>query len=106
MTMHWWILGTCVCCAAGCADSSSRTARAPQAPRAAAPPVSAKAEAPARESPRRAVAADPALAERFAVSRQVTALERSIELYEAFIVRAGDDPRYAEAVRRSRGRIE
>lgn len=43
---------------------------------------------------------------RFAVTRQVTALERSIELYGVFIERAGDDPRYAEAVVRSRGRIE
>lgn len=41
----------------------------------------------------------------FAVARQVAALERSIELYEAFIERAGDDPGYAEAVRRSHDRI-
>src|SRR6187399_2657697 len=30
--------------------------------------------------------------EPFTVDRQVAALERAIELYQAFIVRAGDDP--------------
>jgi hypothetical protein len=48
----------------------------------------------------------PATDERFTVARQVTALERAIELYQTFIERAGDDPRYAEAVRRSKSRIE
>jgi hypothetical protein len=48
----------------------------------------------------------PELDERFAVTRQIAALERSIELYQAFIVRAGDDPHYAEAVRRSQNRME
>jgi hypothetical protein len=48
----------------------------------------------------------PGLDDRFAVARQVTALERSIELYQMFIERAGDDPRYEEAVRRSRARID
>ncbi|HEX6766580.1 MAG TPA: hypothetical protein VF103_13900 [Polyangiaceae bacterium] len=47
-----------------------------------------------------------AIEDRFAVQRQVTALERAIELYQTFIERAGDDPRYTEAVQRSRGRIE
>jgi hypothetical protein len=50
--------------------------------------------------------ASPELDDRFAVTRQVAALERAIELYQAFIVRAGDDPQYAEAVRRSRNRME
>jgi hypothetical protein len=44
--------------------------------------------------------------DRFAVARQVAALERSIELYQMFIERAGDEPQFAEAVRRSQGRIE
>jgi hypothetical protein len=48
----------------------------------------------------------PGIDDRFAVTRQVTALERSIELYQMFIERAGDDPRYEEAVRRSRARME
>ena len=43
--------------------------------------------------------------ERFATDRQIAALSRAILLYEQFIDRAGDDPRYAEAVRRSRDRI-
>ena len=43
--------------------------------------------------------------ERFSVQRQVAALERSVLLYREFIERAGDDPRYAEAVKRSRERI-
>jgi len=50
--------------------------------------------------------ASPRLDEAFAASRQIAALERSIELYQMFIERAGDDPRFAEAVRRSRGRID
>jgi hypothetical protein len=50
--------------------------------------------------------ASPELDERFAVTRQVTALERAIELYGMFIERAGDDPQYAEAVRRSQNRME
>jgi hypothetical protein len=50
--------------------------------------------------------AAPAADDHFAVARQVAALERAVELYQAFIVRAGDDPQYAEAVRRSEGRIE
>ena len=49
--------------------------------------------------------ASPGIDDRFAVARQVAALERSIELYQMFIDRAGDDSRYDEAVRRSRGRI-
>jgi hypothetical protein len=48
----------------------------------------------------------PGIDDRFAVTRQVTALERSIELYQMFIERAGDDPRYEEAVRRSRARMD
>jgi hypothetical protein len=44
--------------------------------------------------------------DRFEVARQLAALERSIELYRMFIERAGDDPRYDEAVRRSRARID
>ncbi|HEX6765895.1 MAG TPA: hypothetical protein VF103_10470 [Polyangiaceae bacterium] len=44
--------------------------------------------------------------EPFTVGRQVAALERAIELYQAFIVRAGDDPHYADAVERSKNRID
>jgi hypothetical protein len=42
---------------------------------------------------------------RFSVERQVVALERALLLYQEFIARAGDDPRYAEAVKRSRDRM-
>lgn len=44
--------------------------------------------------------------EPFTVGSQIAALERAIELYQAFIVRAGDDPRYTEAVERSKNRID
>jgi hypothetical protein len=44
--------------------------------------------------------------DRAAMARQVAALERSIALYREFIARAGGDPMYAEAVKRSQERIE
>jgi hypothetical protein len=50
--------------------------------------------------------AAPGLDDRFEIERQVAALERAVDLYQTFIDRAGDDPRYAEAVRRSKNRIE
>jgi hypothetical protein len=59
-----------------------------------------------RENPPATDLATAEFDERFAVTRQVTALERAIELYRTFIERAGDDPRYAEAVVRSRDRID
>jgi hypothetical protein len=43
--------------------------------------------------------------DRFSVERQVSELERAIELYRQFIERAGDDPRFGDAVQRSRARI-
>ena len=39
------------------------------------------------------------------MDRQIAALERAVVLYREFIERAGDDPIYAEAVKRSRERI-
>jgi hypothetical protein len=83
----------------------------PERGRAAVQPAEKTAEPVARE---RAVPAEkartnelatPPIDDRFGVARQVAALERAIELFQAFIERAGDDPRYAEAVRRSEGRI-
>jgi hypothetical protein len=102
-------------CGAGSATSGVSGAPA-ESPRAAVPRA-ASDETPnghsqsleARGSTDRAPGNDlavPATDERFTVARQVTALERAIELYREFIERAGDDPRYAEAVRRSKGRIE
>lgn len=44
--------------------------------------------------------------ERFSTDRQIAALEQAIRLYQQFLERAGDDPHYAEAARRSRERIE
>ena len=38
--------------------------------------------------------------------RTIRALEKSASLYRQFIERAGDDPEYAEAVERSRERLE
>jgi hypothetical protein len=40
------------------------------------------------------------------VDRQVAALREAIVLYQAFIEHAKDDPQYADAVRKSRERIE
>jgi hypothetical protein len=44
--------------------------------------------------------------ERFSTDRQIAALEHAILLYREFLGRAGDDPRYADAAKRSRERIE
>jgi len=44
--------------------------------------------------------------ERFSTDRQIAALEQAIVLYRQFLERAGDDPHYAEAAKRSRERIE
>jgi len=116
MTTRTWIVGTSLWFVAGCAGSKPpAVANAPSpasdrvgatAPRA----NSSELHAPGgRDRREKALPNDLASAEfdgRFAVTRQVTALERAIELYRAFIERAGDDPRYAEAVQRSRARIE
>lgn len=44
--------------------------------------------------------------DRFANDRQVAELRKAIALYQQFIDRAQGDPRYAEAVRRTRQRID
>jgi hypothetical protein len=44
--------------------------------------------------------------DRFATDRQVAELRKAVALYQQFIERAAGDPRYAEAVRRSEGRID
>jgi len=100
--------------ALGCAGASP--------PRAEAPTESAKKRPPAletatlEEGPQRTF--DPADMqqfdgrrtegpdERFATDRQVAVLRQAITLYRQFLVRAGDEPEYAEAARRSRERIE
>jgi hypothetical protein len=69
------------------------------------PPVARETPSPNNRARTNELAA-PATDDRFEVARQVAALERSIELYQMFLDRAGDDPRYAEAVRRSKGRID
>ena len=110
MNVCWSIVGASVCFAAGCAPASTETkltephetARSSQHTPAAA----GKATPPLAETRRPMRDVAPSLDGQFEVTRQVAALERSIELYEMFIERAGDDPRFDEAIRRSRGRID
>ena len=93
------------------APASTHTAGAP-APAAttahanddlpAPPPAAAMAEADALY---RDQLATQGRDERFSTDRQIAALNQAILLYQQFIDRAGDDPRYAEAVKRSRDRI-
>lgn len=116
----WWLGGMGVCSiAASCHGSSIPE---PSAPRSAASVAEARGAIPEKGDPNalppsvkssaagHSVRANelsaPGLDDGFAVTRQVTALERSIELYQMFIERAGDDPQYEEAVRRSRTRID
>jgi hypothetical protein len=44
--------------------------------------------------------------ERFSAGHQVAVLRRAITLYQQFIDRAGGDPAFAEAVKRSRDRMK
>jgi len=111
MNIRWTIVGASVCFAAGCAHGSTeaKLAEAHETANSARPAPSGAGKAPALLSEGRGptnVVSSPAPDARFEVTRQVTALERAIELYEMFIERAGDDPRFEEAVRRSHGRIE
>lgn len=98
----WWFVAMGVCVLAGCGKSPA--VPEPSAPSSArsVETVRVAATAPAERS----IPSESGFDDRFAVTRQVTALERSIELYQMFIERAGDDPNFEEAVRRSRGRID
>ena len=85
------------------AQATAPTAEKPSSP-TAAPPVSTAALADPEARAREQRAAEEG-EERFSVDRQIAALERAVVLYREFIERAGDDPIYAEAVKRSRERI-
>ena len=101
-----------------CSSARPESARAPASTHAAGAPATSTAEAngelPA-PPPAAAMAQADALYrdqlatqgrdERFSTDRQIAALNQAILLYQQFIDRAGDDPRYAEAVKRSRDRI-
>lgn len=117
MGSSWSIRGVCVCslacaCATTGANDRTRVADGASGDPVAARPAEKKEPPVARETPkpgngaRTNELAAAAPDDRFEVARQVAALERSIELYQMFLDRAGDDPRYAEAVRRSKGRID
>ena len=110
MNVRWTIAGASVCFAAGCAHGSTKTklTEAHETSRSSQPAPTAAGKAMPRLAEKRRPMQDvaPSLDGQFEVTRQVAALERSIELYEMFIERAGDDPRFDEAIRRSRGRIE
>jgi len=112
----WWLITMGVCSLVGCGHGSANPE--PTAPSSATSVAMPRGTSPEKLEPnahRASQGSDsvranelsaPGLDESFAVTRQVTALERSIELYQMFIERAGDDPRYEEAVRRSRARID
>jgi len=101
----------------GCAVGNQAAVNAESAP--AAKPPSADVAGDASESPAASPAESVARAdsiyrdqlasqgrdERFSTDRQVAELQRAILLYEQFIARAENDPRFAEAVRRSRDRV-
>ncbi len=118
MNTRWSIRGLGVCsmaCLCACAATSAHDHANVGKPAKRGPALAAPGETPSpvandvEQAPARARSnelAAPAIDDRFGVAGQVAALERSIELYQAFIVRAGDEPQFAEAVRRSQGRIE
>lgn len=118
MNTRWSVRGlgvcslACVCaCATTGAGERANVGKAAGRGSSAAPKAETATpkganEASAKPRPRTNELASPGVDGRFAVAQQVAALERSIELYQAFIDRAGDEPQFAEAVRRSQGRIE
>jgi hypothetical protein len=106
-----------------CSAAPQTAARAPAAaphdaagPAPAASANSATTTAAAADTPVQNFAHAEALAQnelgaegrdaRFAADRQVAELERAMLLYKEFIRRAGDDPAYAEAVKRAKDRID
>lgn len=82
------------------AEPRAAAERAPRSAPAAGEGGVAEADAVVRDS-----LAVPERDERFSVDRQVSELERAIGLYRQFLERAGEDPRFADAVKRSRDRI-
>ena len=116
MGSSWSIRGVgvcslaCACATTGVRDrtSAEETSRGPLAVRPAEEkePTAAQHAPGPRNGARTNELAAPGTDDRFAVAQQVAVLERSIELYQMFLERAGNDPQYAEAVERSRGRIE
>ena len=97
---------------AGCTAAPESPARSPES--AGVDPISASSPDPSRTrevkaaaSPERAHPhADDAPPDELAVDGQVAALRQAIALYRQFIERAEHDSEYAEAVQRSRERIE
>jgi hypothetical protein len=82
---------------AACASASRQApVHAAQTP-AAAPASLAKSAAPA--APRTLAVDDPD-------EKTIRELKQASELFETFIAKAGSDPRYADAVQRSRDRVE
>jgi len=104
-----WLSG----CAAGTAVPSSPTSGG-AAPNASAERPRAGSDETARDPERTVAEADGVVRDqlavqgrdpRFSTDRQVVELRRAIVLYEQFIARAEADPRFDEAVRRSRDRV-
>jgi len=97
---------------AGCATAPESPARSPDSrgvdhPSASSPGASRQRDANAAASPKPAhPQADDAYADELAIDSQVAELRRAIVLYRQFIERAEHDSQYAEAVQRSRERIE
>lgn len=96
----------------GCAaapDSPARSAESRGVDRtpASSPDLSSERDVNAAATPKRAQPReDDAYADELAIDGQVAALRQAIVLYRQFIERAEHDSQYAEAVRRSRERIE
>jgi hypothetical protein len=100
---------------AGARPEASAPTRSPAAAHATSRPAAAAAREAPLDPDRALGTADSiyrdqlavgARDERFATDRQVAELRKAITLYRQFIDRAAGDPRFAEAVRRSQGRID
>lgn len=90
---------------AGCATAPEPSAQAPESVSPKRPAQTVGTSQPTRASVDD-LYRDPVAIDRREAERQVAALRQAIVLHQQFIERAEHDSQYAEAVKRSRDRIE
>jgi hypothetical protein len=93
----WGLLATTLLLSTACGSAPPPTPKAPAAEKTASREPVAEAAKPRTEEPM--VAEDPDEA-------AIRELEKAYQLFATFIEKAGDDPKYAEAVKRARERME
>ena len=100
-TGSWFAVGTLACASAACAGRPPAAATA-----LGAVPAAASAAVPAEVTPADEPTAPAAAADVADEERQIAVLLAARASFVEFVERAGDDAEFAEAVARSRERIE